>query len=199
MARARWVSSSGLDEELGAEVRPEALGDMAAALDGISPGEGRRFESLIDTVTTTFGLVEVALDELEAAKARTPLMSPVLHRCFIMLQPTSVLRGKSPDLYRRHCRELLDRVVAGEDHREMTSAEVCGLLCDLSLMAPLAHDSAALYMTHFRRIFPDKAVDDEHLYRGSYKGSLEELERKIRRRFRNSFERSGPTEEEKRG
>lgn len=141
-----------------------------------------------------FEFMEVAEDEIAAAKERHPLQAPVLHKCFITLRPHGDLfRGKGDILYRAHCRELLDRVAEGGDFQEATKAELCAILCELSFNAPLEQNAAALYMRVFRDLFPDKAfADDDYLYQGSWAGAVEELEGKFRRKLRRELKRVPP-------
>ncbi|RAS59474.1 hypothetical protein C8D87_11486 [Lentzea atacamensis] len=53
-------------------------------------------------------------------------------------------------VYRAHCRELLDRVVAGEDTRPGTAAEVICLLHNTSLISPLTSAATGLYMRMYQ-------------------------------------------------
>jgi hypothetical protein len=49
-------------------------------------------------------------------------------------------------VYRAHCREILDRVAAGDDTRPGTAAEVCCVMLETSLRTPIRSEAAGLYL-----------------------------------------------------
>ncbi|MEU7480484.1 hypothetical protein AB0A63_31215 [Lentzea sp. NPDC042327] len=53
-------------------------------------------------------------------------------------------------VYRSHCRELIDRALAGEDTRPGTAVEVACSMRDVSAAMPLKSSGAALYMRVWR-------------------------------------------------
>lgn len=141
-----------------------------------------------------FDFMEVAEGEIAAAKERWPLQAPVLDACFLTLRPCADLfRSKGDRLYRKHCGELLDRVAEGGDCREPTKAELACVLCNMSQVAPLERNAAALYTNVFRDLFPDKAfADDDYLYQGTWEGAVGDLERDMRRKLKRAIDRTLP-------
>ena len=112
--------------------------------------------SLARTVRTTFERMEIAEEEIEAAKIRHPKESESIHRAFGLLCPSNPIRDLSDDVFRFHCREILDRVASGQDVRQGTTAELLGFLSEASQMAPPTRVSALLYQELFARLYPDR-------------------------------------------
>lgn len=145
-------------------------------------------------VGNAFDLMELAEEEIAASEERWPLQAPVFHDCFLMLYPGSDLfNAKADVLYRKHCRELLDRVAKGGDHRDPTKAELACFLCESSQVAPLEHNASAFYMNVFRDLFPDNTfADEDYLYSGDWEGAVAELEQQMMRRLRRGLNRNPP-------
>lgn len=127
-----------------------------------------------------FEAIEIAEEEIAAAKQRHPQHDSQLDKCFGILKPSPVIRHHGHEfarLHRAHCRELLDRVAtlldkdpqpieayldkrgtlatqAMIDHG--TKAEACISFSQTSLLAPLYHDAYVAYMLAFRYVYPDK-------------------------------------------
>lgn len=112
--------------------------------------------SLARTVRTTFDRMEIAEEEIEAAKTRHPKEAGVIHGAFGLLCPTDPIRDLSDESFRFHCREILDRVARGQDVRPGTTAELLGFLADASQLAPPARVAALLYQELFGRLFPER-------------------------------------------
>lgn len=121
---------------------PDSLGDL------IPP-------SLARTVRTTFDRVDIAEEEIRAAKRRFPTCASEIHAAFALLCPTEPLRDLSEDVFRFHCKEILERVANGHDVRLGTTAELLGLLSNVSQMAPPTRVSVLLYQELFLRLYPD--------------------------------------------
>ncbi|MGH8794028.1 MAG: hypothetical protein ACRDXX_15450 [Stackebrandtia sp.] len=105
------------------------------------------FAEVADGLTEIFALIDIAEEEITAARKRHPNADDVLWHCFSLLNPASLRYGKlrTEMVYRGHCRELLDRVAAGDDLQPGTAAEVCCLMVEASQVAPLASHLAGLY------------------------------------------------------
>ena len=73
-----------------------------------------------------------------------------------LLCPTTPLLGKTDALYAHHVDELLKRVLAKQDTRLGTDAEVLAALLDASLKAPLNRDGSDLAHLLFARVFPSR-------------------------------------------
>jgi hypothetical protein len=85
-----------------------------------------------------FDAMTWAEDEIDAATRRHPAVAPAMPRM------------RTEVLYRAHCRELLDRVAAGEDTRPGTAAECCLALSETSLQVPLRTSAVGLYARMWR-------------------------------------------------
>jgi hypothetical protein len=96
-----------------------------------------------------FDAMAWAEDEIDAAALRHPAAADRIRRSFLLLRPAHP-RMRSEALYRSHCRELLDRVAAGEDTRPGTAAECCLALSETSLRVPLRSSAIGLYARMWR-------------------------------------------------
>jgi hypothetical protein len=129
--------------------------------------------------------IEAAEDEIEAAKRRHPELEAKLHRSFILLKPTSEPLTTSPLVYRSHCRELLDRVAAGEDTRPGTAAECCIALSEASLAGPLSTASAGLYARMWKLAdLPQTVLSDAGVHYEALEGAaIDEQEAWLRKKL----------------
>jgi hypothetical protein len=104
------------------------------------------------SIRRTFDLMEIAEEEIAAAKARAPEEARArLHRAFAVLAPGGALAGYPDFVYRAHARELLGRVQRGEDTRPGTAAEAMIAISRASLVAPPGAQVGAL----FERLFTE--------------------------------------------
>jgi len=106
--------------------------------------------------------MEVAEEEITAAKERHPSHREHLQEAFRHLSPTQPLRDLSEDLYRYHCREILDRVVHGKDVRPGTTAEIVAMLSQVSLETMPSRPATLLYSRLFAKLFPEQAAKLQH-------------------------------------
>ena len=133
-----------------------------------------------------FERIEIAEEEIAVAQktVRSKRGKKALWESFWSLRPSSLLGGFSDDLYRVHCRELLERIVTGDSVDVPTDAEVMVALSEMSLRAPLSQDAAALYVTLFKKGFPGKLPEvstrDVH---ESYAGAMALVDNEIRRKL----------------
>lgn len=117
-------------------------------------------------------------------------------RSFRLLEPTHPLLRRANWLYREHCREILDRVAAGEDTRPGTGVEALMALLETSLKAPLAGAASGLCFRLFHRHCPDRArevfLDSSPTvgdYEGMYGSAMDDLETKARHRLQQQWRR----------
>jgi hypothetical protein len=115
--------------------------------------------SLARTVRATFARVDIAEEEIQAAKLRFPACASEIHAAFACLCPTDPIRDLSEDVFRFHCREILERVAKAQDVRPGTTAEVLGFLADASQLAPPSRFAAFLYQRLFARLLPDRLTE----------------------------------------
>jgi hypothetical protein len=97
------------------------------------------------------GAIEWAEEEITAACARHPADADRIWHVGLALFSVGAHEHLLLELlYRAHCRELLARVVAREDTRPGTAAEVICLLRYTSLLSPLTSAATALYMRMYQ-------------------------------------------------
>lgn len=154
-----------------AEALPEArlgeiLGEMPAAM--------------ARTMSRTFELMEVAEEEIARARAAHPDTSERLWRCFMLVRPPEGMSRLATEVYRSHCRELLERVALGGDTRTGTDAEMVMHMSLASLQAPPVRDFAVLYRSLFERVLPEAAVTLEPTDTESYEGAEATLDYQFR-------------------
>ncbi|MCP4201832.1 MAG: hypothetical protein GY769_07860 [bacterium] len=135
--------------------------------------------------------------EIALAQEENPLLAPVLKESFLALTPTTYLRGREDRLYPAHCKEILRRVVEGEDLREPTRAEMIGLVAETSLVAVPTRVGCALYFRLFRELFPERedlfsevdgvAPSVTRGEMGHYTGDVDDLERDMRRKMKREI------------
>ena len=116
-------------------------------------GDGK----VLDVVSAAFDHMDTAEQEITASgcsKAQG-------QSAFGVLCPSDPLDGKCDDVYRAHCKELIERVVAGDDTRTGTDAEVLCCLMGASLVAPLNTDGLALADHLFTSVFPGSQLAHE--------------------------------------
>jgi len=101
--------------------------------------------------------MELAEEEIAAAKKAHPLEADLMHRAFAVMCPSAVLRDGGEEIYRAHCRELLERVHLEKDTRLGTTAEVVAVLSTMSFRAPLDRHATVLYWELFESLFPTDA------------------------------------------
>jgi hypothetical protein len=90
---------------------------------------------------------------------------------------------KTEFVYRSHCRELLQRVAAGEDTRPGTAAECCIACCETSQHAPMNIGGVGFYMRMWSKAsFPDLDFPREH-HEAIAGEVIDDHERDIRRKL----------------
>jgi len=103
-----------------------------------------------------FELMGWAEDEITKAQERHGETGKgPLWNSFLILKVTDQPYMWSEIIYRAHCRELLDRVAAGQDIRPATDAEMIAAMRESSLTAPLSSAAATLYFRIAARSFPE--------------------------------------------
>ena len=133
-----------------------------------------------------FERMEWAEDEITRHQRRYPKHSDKLYHSFKLLTPTHDLMS-TEFVYRSHCRELLARVMAGEDTRPGTAAEVCCACCDSSQVGPLTDTGAGLYGRMWQAAgFPGQQFEAAQVHHEALSSSLiDDAEREMRRKLRN--------------
>lgn len=106
-------------------------------------------------LSEVFDRVRIAEEELAGADLSPEARSTA----FGVLVPTAPLRGKAPELYRAHVRELLGRLARGEDTAPGTLAECLSACLYTAGDAPLRQEGQALTEWLFAEVFPDRAKE----------------------------------------
>lgn len=132
-------------------------GLFAEWLAGVDDTFGAGFAALLRGIADQSDQWEWAENEIKKARARHPRHADRIWHSFHLLRPRTeltLLKFEMP--FRSHCREILNRVVAGEDTRPGTAAEVwCGMR-ELSRLSPFTSAAAGLYMRMWRAAgFPE--------------------------------------------
>ncbi|MFI6031573.1 hypothetical protein [Amycolatopsis magusensis] len=108
-------------------------------------------QGIFSVMAGAFERMEWAEEEIAAAQARHPRHVDRIWHSFSLLVPNSGLERMSYErVYRSHCREILDRVAAGEDTRPGTAAEICCAMLSTSLLAPPTSAATGLYMRMYQ-------------------------------------------------
>jgi len=97
-------------------------------------------------INNAFRCMEIAEEEILKAQARHPEQAAAINdKGFMLCCPPPLLQNLGDDLYRAHCKELLDRLATGGDVRQGTLAEAAIMLSRASLEAPLARAAFLAY------------------------------------------------------
>lgn len=118
-------------------------------------------EYLPSTVLGSLERIQIAEEELTRFAVAHPEQATEINRSFMALLPTEVLLGKSPDVYRSHARELLERVVVKASLEPATWAECLCYLLDCATITPLNSDGQALADLLFRTVLGDRNIPGE--------------------------------------
>jgi hypothetical protein len=130
------------------------------------------------SVLSVLDFAEIADDEVR--RAGNP------KGVFEHLLPPREMMEMLPEVYRLHCRELIQRHARGGSLDFATDAEVLCALSAASLRFPLNRNATAAYVMLFRRILKEspgaQALDlDDPSRLEDYAGAAEELIQKMRR------------------
>ncbi len=144
-------------------------------------------KELLDDTTNKIGLYLDCLDweedEIQAAMRRHPRAADTLWHSNMLLCPNDNGRLTTEWVFRSHCRELLERVAAGEDTRPATDAEICCMTLAIATRTPIRSTASAMHMRLWHRAFPGKPIlrDDEITGYETVRGTkMDDLERETR-------------------
>lgn len=138
---------------------------------------------LVSEMSSAFEAMEWAEDEIVQAQRRHPTAADRIWHSFKLLVPTHPLSSRAEVVYRAHCRELLERVAAGEDTRPGTAVECCAALSDTSAIAPLTTTGTGLYLRMWWRAgLPPVTGDPDTLdhYEAIRGSTMDDEERRMR-------------------
>jgi hypothetical protein len=153
---------------------------------------------LANLVGRVFGDIEIAEDEIRIARGRTgdepwdeADRDDPLWQSFKLLR----VEGGMPSekVYRAHCKEILERVAAGQDTRPGTDAEVMVAISQASQEVPLHGSIVGLQLRMFKRRLPDDhqqlldALGDGGDYEAMFGREIDEWDGQLRRKATQSW------------
>ncbi len=137
---------------------------------------------LTDRAERVFSFMAIAEEEIATAMKRWPRRAMTIRNAFNILTPGDLL-ATGETLYRAHCRELLVRVMKGQDVTPGTDAECCLCFMQASLKAPPTHAIAHAYGVVFARCLPEKSAILDGIGREDYVGQTDEILSELRRKI----------------
>lgn len=156
---------------------------------------GDEADGLFAVLAGAFERMEWSEEEISAAQVRHPERADRIWHSFCLLVPNDGLARMSyENVYRSHCREILDRVAAGEDTRPGTAAEICCAMLASSLLAPLTSAATGLYMRMYQAAaFPqfDELVESSRHHEALEHSLIDDHERAMRRKLTVADRRLG--------
>jgi len=152
---------------------------MSALLDAVRPILGA---PLTGAIGRAFHFMEVAEDEIARACAgKRGKLRERVHGSFRHLAPGPLI-GLCDDVYRHHCREIIERVARAEDVRPATKAEVMALISQASLAAPPTHVAGALMLRIFNEVFPENPQPVDGHFAAVPRADVDELFAEMRKK-----------------
>jgi len=146
-------------------------------------------------IKTAFEQMKDAEEVIAQLKQEFPAAAAEIDACFVQLMPPKIFRDYGSQIYRAYCREVITQLVfEKKKKRSMTSAEVCIVMSEISLKAPLNGDATAMYYKHFRAALGQDVAEKacgalaQHA-RESYAGAVAELEYILFRKYEQYIER----------
>lgn len=112
-------------------------------------------------ITPDLDRMSWAEEEIAVARRQHPEAADTLWHAFKLLKP--IRAQMAEHVFRSHCRELLLRVVRGQDTRPPTAAEICCIFSDISKVVPFNAMGFGVYARASVKIFPDQPQMVERL------------------------------------
>lgn len=149
----------------------------------VDVGDGKQLVTKIDALlgggsrmSHAFAMMAIAEEEIAAHDAERPGL-------FLLLQCPPGMSGVSEKVYRAHARELLLRVLAGEDTRPGTKAEVLMHCSAASLKRPPGNEELVLFERCFEHVFG--LTVPGYPAREAYPGQFDDLLEQCRKAYRD--------------
>lgn len=148
----------------------------------------REVDQLHRALGPAFDAMEWAEEEITAAQQQHPEAVDRLNRSFLLLRPTLKLMG-TEFVYRSHCREILDRVVTGQDTRPGTATECAIALSEVSQRVPLSTSAAGLYARMWKLAdLPPVELTDASVHYEALEGqAIDDQEAWLRNKLRQDW------------
>lgn len=128
-------------------------------------------------LSQVFEQMQWAEEEIKAAEQQHMECWARVHDAFRYLA-WKLMVGPCERIYRTHVREIIERVIAGEDLRRGTWAEVLATLSEASLEAPLNQTGLAAMVQAFGKVYSDSRLATPVME--PYPGAAAELVGKLR-------------------
>ncbi|HEV3071879.1 MAG TPA: hypothetical protein VGY76_10700 [Solirubrobacteraceae bacterium] len=161
----------------------QALEDLAAHPDV----RALLSDSFLDAYELMMGFMGWGEDHIDAMCRSHPEHADRIWHSFKLLRPTADLM-RTEAVYRAHCTEILERVIAREDTRPGTAAECCIACCEASLLAPLTPAGTGVYLRLWAKAglpgMDDIAREPYEALRGK---AIDEHERVLRRKLKQDW------------
>lgn len=141
--------------------------------------------NVLDNIVGLFSLMDVADEIIKQEIERQPQYEAIIFDTFKYMGPSKWLRDKGEELYRSHCRELIQRAVEGGDMGNLTAAEMCVMFSQTNLRAPLTSEYTSAYSQVFSQAFPDHEVSREKIQE-HFPGRNNEIISGLNRKFYDS-------------
>ena len=160
-------------------------------------GVGLTFADVLGTqlggkIEATFHRMAWAEDEIVKACERhgeEPDEQGPIWQSFMLLRP--VVQMPNEQVYRSHCRELLERVAGGKDTRPATDAEMLMTLSEFSLNRDLNGSGVGLMIRLFNRVMGDVPSADDLIGTVATEQEIDELEQRLLRKLTQEWRTDG--------
>ena len=163
-----------------------------------------------EALGSAFDAMDVAEEEIDAGKLRHPDKADMIHCTFGVIRPRFELEmlKYAEEIYRGHCRELIDRAATSWDGKRKkidltggTRAELCIMMCVVSLTTPIQSIYTSIYLRSFTEIFGFNPVAGEDIgaswatqtdarnwiHHESWDGEAFEMEARLRHKLRQEW------------
>jgi hypothetical protein len=144
-------------------------------------------DSFLDAYESTMRFMGWGEDHIDAMCRSHPEHADRIWHSLKLLRPTADLM-RTEMVYRAHCTEILERVIAREDTRPGTAAECCIACCETSMLAPLTPAGTGLYLRLWAKAglpgMDDIAREPYEALRGK---AIDEHERVLRRKLKQDW------------
>jgi hypothetical protein len=165
----------------------------AAALPTAADGPEALLALIEEQTVSVLTAMDWADDEIVEASRHHPEQADLLFHAFSQLVGPDM---RTEFLVRGHIRELLERVVAGDDLRPATAAEICLRLAQINAVVPMHGASAGLYFRMWSAAFADRPVtddqaDNQHHYERLYGTQIDELDALLRSKLADPHRQLG--------
>ena len=142
------------------------------------------FDDFMTSLSGVFQYMEWAEEVISEFASENQKYFDVINKSFYILRP--ILYNPTEVLYKHHARELLSRVINGEEVCLATTCELLHVFSETSLLSPLTYDATNIYTHLFREVYPDKYEEffGEHPMRESWDGQVVETLNSLRWKYR---------------